>query len=51
MRDRPTNEPKQVNIKVRVTEEMKIYLEKSSEKCGMNISEYIRNMIAGDMRK
>lgn len=51
MHGRPTNEPKQVNIKVRVTEEMKIYLEKSAENNGMNISEYIRNMIAGDMRK
>ena len=49
MRGRPTNEPKQVNIKVRVTEEMLEHIKCYSEKEDRNVSEYIRQLIRKDI--
>lgn len=44
---RPTTNPKGESIRVRITEEMKIKLNKQSSQTGKSISQIIRDLISG----
>nr|DAV11914.1 MAG TPA: hypothetical protein [Caudoviricetes sp.] len=44
---RPTTNPKGESIRVRITEEMKIKLNKQSSQTGKSVSQIIRDLISG----
>lgn len=46
---RTTSDPKPNNLKVRLNDNMFLYLEKASAESGASMSEYVRLLIAQDM--
>lgn len=46
---RQTSDPKTAVVKLRLNEEMKAHLERKSKMHGVNVSEYIRQLIKKDM--
>lgn len=47
---RTTSDPKDQNIKLRLGEDLKTYVDKTSNRKGISVSEYIRELIRQDMR-
>lgn len=47
---RTTSDPKTEKIKLRMNEDMKNHIEKYANLSGITLSEYIRDLIAKDMR-
>lgn len=47
---RTTSDPKTEKIKLRINEDMKDHIEKYASSSGITLSEYIRDLIAKDMR-
>ena len=47
---RTTSDPKETTIKLRVSEDMRKYVEKESRRIGCEISQYLRELIEKDMR-
>lgn len=50
MAGRTTTDPKETTLKLRINEEMRNFVEKSANRKGITMSEYIRNLIRYDMR-
>lgn len=47
---RTTSDPKDQNIKLRLGEDLKAYVDKISNRKGISVSEYMRELIRRDMR-
>lgn len=47
---RPTSDPKETTIKVRINEDMKKHIEDMTKRRYISTSEYIRELIRKDMR-
>lgn len=47
---RTTSDPKDKNIKLRLSEDLKAYVDKISNRKGISVSEYIRELIRQDMK-
>lgn len=47
---RTSSDPKSEKLKLRLNEDMKSHVDKSSKKEGVSVSEYIRGLIRQDMR-
>lgn len=47
---RMSTDPKENTIKLRINDDMRNYIEKSSKRKGNSISEYVRELIEKDMR-
>ena len=46
---RPTDDRKGETIRLRVNEEMRLYLERQASKTAQSVSEYVRQLIRKDM--
>ena len=51
MAGRTTTDPKETTLKLRLNEDMRTFVEKSSKRKSITMSEYIRNLIYAEMRK
>lgn len=47
---RTTSDPKNETIKLRINDDMKSYVDKSSVRQGVSVSEYIRELISREMK-
>ena len=47
---RPTSDPKETTIRVRINEDMKNHIEKMAKRKYISMSEYMRGLIQRDMR-
>ena len=47
---RPTSDPKETTIKVRINEDMKNHIEKMAKRKCISMSEYMRELIQKDIR-
>lgn len=47
---RTTSDPKDKNIKLRLGDDLKSFVDKSASRKDMSVSEYIRELIRQDMR-
>ena len=47
---RTTSDPKEKNIKLRISDDLKSYVDRASSMRHMSVSEYIRDLIRRDMR-
>ena len=47
---RPTSDPKETTIRVRINEDMKNHIEKMAKRKYISMSEYMRELIQKDMR-
>lgn len=51
LQGRPTTDPKDQTLKLRLNDEMRRHIEVSSERCNVSMSEYIRILIRNDMNR
>lgn len=47
---RYSTDPKETTVKLRINDDMRNHIEKSSKRKGQSMSEYIRELIRRDMR-
>ena len=47
---RPTSDPKETTIKVRINDDMKSHIEKMAKRKYISMSEYMRELIQKDIR-
>lgn len=48
---RTSSDPKETTVKLRINNDMRLHIEKSSKRVGKSMSEYMRKLILKDMRK